>query len=244
MKFLLSASIGLFVPSVLGIRIPQEDPHPAIAARGHHQARQYLPANRFTNMGHGPVVQPHASATQVTAVSGISGSGGTPTGEGPDYTPPPTNGGGYGSMPGGGLPTAAPSGGYGSNQTGATQILEINAQQYSEGGQKYIQVTLNTGEELTLTFEVADNGTLRRVPGPGEAGGAGCPGETGGETGGNYMSDLSMVMGMTTDGGYGNAASTGAGSAPPTSETAPAGYSKRDQSGRRVLKRRHVWWSF
>ncbi|KAI4162123.1 MAG: hypothetical protein LQ342_004293 [Letrouitia transgressa] len=237
MKFLLSASIGLFVPSVVGIGIPQEDPHHAIAARG-HQARQYLPANRFTNMGHGPVVQPHPSVTRVTAVPGLSGSGGTPTGAGPDYTPPPTDD-GYGGIPGG-LPTAAPSG-YGSNHTGATQILEINAQQYTEGGQKYIEVTLNTGEELTLTFEVAPNGTLRRVPGTGESG---CS-ATAGETGGDYMSALSMVMGVSTDGGYANRASTGAESAPPTSETAPGGsYAKRDQSARRVLKRRHVWWSF
>ncbi|KAI4215707.1 MAG: hypothetical protein LQ351_001694 [Letrouitia transgressa] len=235
MKFLLSASIGLFVPLVVAIGVPQ-DPHHVIAARG-HQARQYLPANRFTNMGHGPVVQPHASVTHVSAGPVPSGSGGTPTEAGPDYTPPPTDG-GYG-----GIPDVQPTsglGGYGTNRTGATQILEINAQQYTEGGQKYIEVTLNTGEELTFTFEVADNGTLRRVPGAGETG---CSG-TSEETGGDYMSALSMVMGVSTDGGYANGASTIAASAPQPSESAPVGYSKRDHSGRRVLKRRHVWWSF
>ncbi|KAL9609229.1 MAG: hypothetical protein Q9167_005983 [Letrouitia subvulpina] len=231
MKFLLSASIGLLVPSVLGIGIPQENPHHEIAARG-HKARQYLPANAFTNMGHGPVVQSHPSVTSVSAMSMPYGDGGTPTSAGPDYTPPPTEG-GYGDMTGG--LGATPTSPYGSNHTGAVQILEINAQQYEEGGQKYIEVQLDTGEQLTLTFEVMPNGTLRRVPGTGEAG---CSG-TAEETEGSYMSDFSMVMGMTTNGG---SAATDAESAASSATDRP--YSKRGHSGRQVLKKRHVWWSF
>ncbi|KAL8739556.1 MAG: hypothetical protein Q9190_007649, partial [Brigantiaea leucoxantha] len=131
------------------------------------------------------------------ATGGTNGGGSYPTDTAGDM-----NGGGSyptdtaGGMNGGGAyPTEVPSdmgggssyptdspggsssgGSAASNRTGTTQVLEINAEQYEESGQKYIEIEINTGETLTLTFQVQSNGKLVRAPGSG-----GC--ETGTGTG-------------------------------------------------------------